>query len=107
MQNANKANNERMVGKQLKLDKKSLKIKMDKQKDLSSQLKVVFLEALKKRGAGILEEEEGDLQGFNIPEEEIKLAEEFLRKFTVVSENSLNDHLDIFLMLRALPNRIM
>lgn len=30
----------------------------------------------------------------------------FLTKFTIVSESSLNEHLDIMLMLKALPNRV-
>lgn len=30
----------------------------------------------------------------------------FLTKFTIVSESSMNEHLDIMLMLKALPNKI-
>lgn len=44
---------------------------------------------------------------FEIPESEIKVVDEFLTKFTIVSESSMNDHLDIMLMLKALPNKIM
>jgi hypothetical protein len=47
------------------------------------------------------------MSDFKIPDNEIKLVDTFLSKFTIVSENSLNEHLDIFLMLRALPNKIM
>lgn len=47
------------------------------------------------------------MSDFKIPENEIKLVDSFLSKFTIVSENSYNEHLDIFLMLRALPNKIL
>jgi uncharacterized protein YueI len=47
------------------------------------------------------------MKDFKIPDEEIKLADKFLTNFTIVSENSLNEHLDILLMLKALPNKIM
>lgn len=43
---------------------------------------------------------------FMIPEREIRLIDTFLTRFTIVSENSLNEHLDIMLMIKALPNRI-
>lgn len=78
-----------------------------KGKDLSSQLKVVFLEALKKQQNMISQEEQDiDMDDFEIPEKEVKLMNMFLNKFTIVSENSINEHLDILLMLRALPNKI-
>jgi hypothetical protein len=44
---------------------------------------------------------------FEIPEEHVKIVDEFLTKFTIVSESSMNDHLDILLMLKALPNKII
>ena len=44
---------------------------------------------------------------FEITEKEITLVDEFLTKFTIVSESSMNEHLDIMLMLKALPNKIM
>ncbi len=47
-----------------------------------------------------------DMSDFAIPEEELLLADELLTKFTIVTEQSLSDHLDILLMLKALPNRI-
>jgi hypothetical protein len=34
------------------------------------------------------------------------LVDSFLTKFTIVSESSINEHMDIMLMLKALPNRI-
>lgn len=46
------------------------------------------------------------MSDFVIPEKEILLVDEFLTKFTIVSESSMNDHLDIILMLKALPNKI-
>lgn len=44
------------------------------------------------------------MSDFEIPEIEIKLVDEFLTKFTIVSESSMNEHLDIMLMIKALPN---
>lgn len=46
------------------------------------------------------------MSDFQIPEKDIELINVFLNKFTIVSENSINEHLDILLMLRALPNKI-
>lgn len=46
------------------------------------------------------------MDDFEIPEKDLKLINLFLNKFTIVSENSVNEHLDILLMLRALPNKI-
>ena len=34
------------------------------------------------------------------------MVDSFLTKFTIVSESSINEHMDIMLMLKALPNRI-
>ena len=53
------------------------------------------------------DDEDYDMSNFEIPEHEIKIVDEFLTKFTIVSESSMNDHLDIMLMLKALPNKIM
>jgi hypothetical protein len=53
------------------------------------------------------EEEEVNLEDFKINDEDIEVVDEFLSKFCIVSENSINEHLDIFLMLRALPNKVM
>ena len=36
----------------------------------------------------------------------MRLVDSFLTRFTIVSESSLNEHLDIMLMLKALPNTI-
>jgi hypothetical protein len=38
----------------------------------------------------------------NIKEE--KLVEDFLNKFIIISESSMLDHIDIVLMLKAIPN---
>lgn len=46
------------------------------------------------------------MSDFTIPESEILLVDAFLTKFTIVSESSLNEHLDIMLMLKALPNKL-
>jgi hypothetical protein len=44
--------------------------------------------------------------GFQIAEEEYDFAEKFLEKFTVISESSAQGHIDIMLMLKALPNKV-
>lgn len=51
-------------------------------------------------------ETEIDLAQVHIPEEELDLADEFLSKFTIVSESSLNQHIDIHLVMKALPGKI-
>ena len=38
---------------------------------------------------------------------EDKLVEDFLNKFVIVSESSTLDHINIVLMLRAIPNQIV
>jgi hypothetical protein len=79
-----------------------------KPKDLSSQLKIVFLDNLKREEESAKNQEvDVDMTDFEIPEEHIKIVDEFLTKFTIVSESSMNDHLDILLMLKALPNKII
>jgi hypothetical protein len=75
---------------------------------MSNQLKVVFLDALKNKG--VEEKDEGDdidLDDFDITDTEQRLVEDFLLKFTIISESSMNEHLDILLMLKALPNKVM
>jgi hypothetical protein len=72
---------------------------------LNSKMKLGFLAALKK-GAEKDDDVEVDMSDFEISEEETNIVELFLSKFTLVTENSLNDHLDIMLMIKALPNRI-
>lgn len=44
---------------------------------------------------------------FVIPEEEERLVMEFLNKFVVMAESGNKDHIDIKLMIKALPNKIM
>ncbi len=46
------------------------------------------------------------MSDYKVPEIELGLADEFLSKFTIVTEESMNEHIDILLMLKALPNRI-
>ena len=50
--------------------------------------------------------DEIDMSDYSIPDQHIMIVDSFLSKFTIVSENSLNEHLDIILMLRALPNKV-
>jgi|LauGreDrversion4_2_1035121.scaffolds.fasta_scaffold23265_3 hypothetical protein len=46
------------------------------------------------------------MSDFRINEQLVRLVDSFLTKFTIVSESSMNEHMDIMLMLKALPNRI-
>jgi hypothetical protein len=50
--------------------------------------------------------EEVDMSDFKIDDSLVRLVDSFLTKFTIVSESSINEHMDIMLMLKALPNRI-
>lgn len=71
-------------------------------------MKVVFLNALQKKAdEGGDENDEVDFDEIDIPDEEVMLVDQFLTKFTILSESSMNEHLDIMLMLKALPNKIM
>ena len=47
-----------------------------------------------------------DMSDYEIPEKETQIAENFLQKFALVTESSLADHVDIALLIKALPNRI-
>jgi len=47
-----------------------------------------------------------DMSDFKISDQLVRLVDSFLTKFTIVSESSINEHMDIMLMLKALPNRI-
>lgn len=73
-------------------------------------MKSIFLDSFKKGNpkpvAKKKTSDEVDMTDFMIPEREIRLIDTFLTRFTIVSENSLNEHLDIMLMIKALPNRI-
>ena len=73
-------------------------------------MKSIFIDSFKKGNpkpvAKKKTSDEVDMTDFMIPEREIRLIDTFLTRFTIVSENSLNEHLDIMLMIKALPNRI-
>ena len=68
---------------------------------------MVFLENLQRNDANNEDEEQVDMSDFEVPEEEVALVDEFLTQFTIVSESSMNEHLDIMLMLKALPNKLL
>ena len=46
------------------------------------------------------------LDELEIAEEDIKIVENFLDQFTIVSESSNNEHLDIVLFLKAIPVKV-
>lgn len=86
-----------------------------RQREIQTQLKSVFLDSVKKGNSAVADEpkrkkksnaDEVDMSDFKIPETEILLVDQFLTKFTIVSESSLNEHLDIMLMIKALPNKV-
>ena len=47
------------------------------------------------------------MSDYEIPDTETEIISNFLNEFTIVSESSVNEHLDILLMLKALPNNII
>lgn len=47
-----------------------------------------------------------DMSDFKISEQAVRQVDIFLSKFTIVSESSMNEHIDIMLMLKALPNKV-
>ena len=67
----------------------------------------MFLDALKKNVSENQNDQDIDMSDFEIPEYQVQIVDEFLTKFTIVSESSMNEHLDIMLMLKALPNKVM
>ena len=71
------------------------------------KLKDNFLEHLKsKNQEDPMLDQHIDMSDFQIPEHELGLVDEFLSKFTIVTEQSISEHLDILLMIKALPNRV-
>ncbi len=50
--------------------------------------------------------DEVEMGDFRIDEASVRQVDSFLSKFTIVSESSMNEHIDIMLMLKALPNRV-
>ena len=50
--------------------------------------------------------DEVDMSDFRISDQLVRLVDSFLTKFTIVRESSMNEHMDIMLMLKALPNRV-
>jgi hypothetical protein len=55
---------------------------------------------------GLKKKDEVDMSDFKISDALVRLVDSFLTKFTIVSESSMNEHMDIMLMLKALHNRI-
>jgi len=43
---------------------------------------------------------------FEVPEDELKLINEFIGRFAIISESSANNHLDIVLVMKALPQKV-
>ena len=86
-----------------------------KQKDLQNQLKNVFFDNVKKGANSVMHQGKNpkkkssndvDMSDFKIAEEAVRAVDAFLSKFTIVSESSMNEHIDIMLMLKALPNKV-
>jgi hypothetical protein len=48
-----------------------------------------------------------DYSEMKLLEDEGKIVEEFLNKFIIMPESGVNDQIDIKLMVKALPNKIM
>lgn len=73
--------------------------------DLTNKLKASMLDQIHNK---INENMEGlDYSDLQIIEDEAKVIEEFLNKFIIMPESGVNDQIDIKLMVKALPNKIM
>jgi hypothetical protein len=75
----------------------------------------VFFENVKKGANTVMNQggvkkkkrsDEVEMGDFRIDEASVRQVDSFLSKFTIVSESSMNEHIDIMLMLKALPNRV-
>jgi hypothetical protein len=47
------------------------------------------------------------MSDFEIPKWHIDIIETFLTKFTLGTENSQNEHVDVQIMLKAMPNKVL
>ena len=47
------------------------------------------------------------MTNFEIDDRHVKIVDEFLTRFTLTTENSQNEHVDLMIMLKALPNKIV
>ncbi|MFS8160277.1 MAG: hypothetical protein ACMG6E_08740 [Candidatus Roizmanbacteria bacterium] len=83
---------------------------MNKNKDLNSRMKIIFLDALKKGAQEdnkVEDDDEVDMSDFEIPKWHVDIIEVFLTKFTLGTENSMNEHVDVQIMLKAMPNKVL
>ena len=53
------------------------------------------------------EDDDVDMSDFEIPKWHIDIIDAFLTKFTIVTENSQNEHVDVQIMLKAMPNKVL
>lgn len=77
-------------------------------RDITHNLKTAFLDNLQK--TLLIEDKKVDgvdMSDFKIPEFESIIVDEFLNKFIISAETGLRDQIDIRLMIKALPNKIM
>ena len=79
------------------------------QQEVAQKLKVGFVSKL---GLPVEQDTKGDqiegidMSDYKVSEIELSLVNEFMSKFTIVTEESMNEHIDILLMLKAMPNKI-
>ena len=79
-----------------------------KSKDLSIAVKGVLLDQMNKISKiENMQNQKVDMSDFEVPHNEVAIVEEFLNKFVIISEGSVNDYIDMTLFIKALPNKIM
>ena len=71
-------------------------------KKLQTALKDKITDAKSSEGS---EYEDVNMEDFVIGTQERNLVQNYLSLFTINNESSLNEHIDINLMLKALPNK--
>ena len=74
-------------------------------RDVTTILKSAFLNMFLKKQDEVNPDDK--LDGYNVPEEEINVVEDFLNLFLIMPESVQKDLIDIKIMVKALPNKIM
>ena len=70
-------------------------------------LEFILLEMLQKQNEELEADKESEKsEGYNIPDEELEIIEEFLDNFQFLSETSSKEELDLTVILKALPKKL-
>lgn len=77
-------------------------------KDLTTNIQTAMLDKMKAKLDDADKNKDGvDMSDFKIQDEDMTIAENFLAKFIIMPENGQRGMVDIRLMIKALPNKIM